>query len=400
MTALFDPARHEPLSAAPWNEARAREWIARIADDAIACYSGQRLWPPHPLDLDGAPARGPFTSMYDGAAGVIWALDALARNGYARSRDWTAVMPPLIERNRCELEHSRWGSDSLLIGQGGLALLDYRLSPDAMRADRVAQCVSRNASHPSNELMWGAPGTLVAALAMHEATREPRWVDAFAAGAAALDVAFEYDPRLGCRTWMQPIYGVRYLGAAHGFAGNAGVIARGLHLLDDEARRRWSQALVQTVQRTALRDGALANWPAVAESSRQSSPTLVQWCHGAPGMIACVARLPEPDLDALLVAAGELIFVAGPLRKGASLCHGTAGNGFAFLKLHRRSGDARWLERARAFAMHAIAQSDRHAEQYGRRRHSLWTGDPGVALYVAACIGGGDALPLVDAEPS
>jgi hypothetical protein len=199
---------------------------------------------------------------------------------------------------------------------------------------------------------------------------------------------------------MQPIYGVRYLGAAHGFAGNAGVIVRGLDLLDDASRRRWSQALVETMQRTALRDGELANWPTVADRLRRSPPTLVQWCHGAPGMIAGVAALPEPELDTLLGAAGELVWVAGPLEKGASLCHGTAGNGFAFLKLYRRSGDARWLERARAFAMHAMAQSDRHAQRYGQRRHSLWTGDPGVALYVVACIDGNDALPLVDAEPS
>ena len=47
---------------------------------------------------------------------------------------------------------------------------------------------------------------------------------------------------------------------------------------------------------------------------------------------------------------------AGPLAKGYGLCHGTAGNGYAFLALHRRTGDARWLERARAFAMHAIGQ--------------------------------------------
>ena len=50
--------------------------------------------------------------------------------------------------------------------------------------------------------------------------------------------------------------------------------------------------------------------------------------------------------------------------------------------------------------MHAMAQSDRHARKYGNRRYSPWTDDPGVALHVAACFDGVDALPLVDAEPS
>jgi DUF1680 family protein len=113
-------------------------------------------------------------------------------------------------------------------------------------------------------------------------------------------------------------------------------------------------------------------------------------------MVTSLARLPDPRLDELLTAAAELTWVAGPLEKGAGLCHGTAGNGYALLKLFARTHDERWLERARAFAMHAMAQSDRMAGQYGRRRHSLWTGDPGVACYLWSCITGNDALPNLD----
>jgi hypothetical protein len=100
----------------------------------------------------------------------------------------------------------------------------------------------------------------------------------------------------------------------------------------------------------------------------------------------------------VLHAAGELIWTAGPLVKGASLCHGTAGNGYAFLKLFRRTGEERWLERARAFATHAIAQSERYAAGYGMRRYSLYTGDPGVAIYLMHCIDGSDAWPGLDRE--
>lgn len=396
---LFDAARHEPLTDVPWDESRARQWIEAIAEDACARFSIERLWPPHALDLDGEPADEPFTSLYFGAGGVVWALDALVRGGLAPSRhDWPALMPSLRERNKREVERMGWGTQSLLMGQGGIALLDYRLSPGAARADRVAHCVRSNADHPSNELMWGAPGTLHAALALHEATGERRWVDAFVGGAAALCASLRYDARAGCRLWQQELYGDRvcYIGAAHGFAGNAGAIVRGLHLLDDESRRTWSDAIVDTVQCTAIRDGALANWPGFLGRQRM----FVQWCHGAPGVIACVAGLADRRLDTILEAAGELVWRAGPLAKGANLCHGTAGNGFAFLKLQRRSGESRWLARARAFAMHAIAQSDRDAARYGHRRYSLWTGDPGVALYVAACIDGSDRLPLFDPEPA
>ena len=64
--------------------------------------------------------------------------------------------------------------------------------------------------------------------------------------------------------------------------------------------------------------------------------------------------------------------------------------------LHRRTGDAAWLERARAFAMHAIDQWERMRAQYGQGRYTLWTGDPGLAIYLWHCIEGTGALPGLD----
>ena len=92
----------------------------------------------------------------------------------------------------------------------------------------------------------------------------------------------------------------------------------------------------------------------------------------------------------------EAVWAAGPLTKGANLCHGTAGNGHAFLALHRRTRDPMWLERARAFAMHAIAQAEADARRFGQLRHSLWTGDVGLALYLWDCIHGQAEFPTLD----
>ena len=84
------------------------------------------------------------------------------------------------------------------------------------------------------------------------------------------------------------------------------------------------------------------------------------------------------------------------MAKGSNLCHGTAGNGYAFLKLYERTGDDRWLARARAFAMHAIAQAEEEASTLGRLRYSLWTGDPGLAIYLWDCLRGRAAFPTLD----
>jgi lantibiotic modifying enzyme len=123
-----------------------------------------------------------------------------------------------------------------------------------------------------------------------------------------------------------------------------------------------------------------------------------QWCHGAPGIVASLATLAPDDaeLTELLREGGELTWRAGLLAKGAGLCHGTAGNGYAFLKLFERTGDEVWLHRARAFAMHAIEQVEQSAARYGGGRHTLWTGDPGTALYLAGCIEVNAAVPTLD----
>ncbi len=94
------------------------------------------------------------------------------------------------------------------------------------------------------------------------------------------------------------------------------------------------------------------------------------------------------ELDQVLTKAGETIWQAGPLKKGLGLCHGTDGNGYALLKLFQRTGDEKWLNRARAFAMHGIGQY--------QERPGVWEGDGALALYLSAC-GRSDArMPLWD----
>ncbi len=184
------------------------------------------------------------------------------------------------------------------------------------------------------------------------------------------------------RIWEQHLYGqrVRYLGPAHGWSGC--VLALGHDTSAAEVARRFA----------VLEDG-LANWSALAGGDlvAPDGSICTQWCHGAPGIVTALGDLLDEDLA---LAGAELVWHAGPLVKGANLCHGTAGNGYTFLTLFERTRDELWLTRARAFAMHAIAQVEHTRAQYGRGRYTLWTGDPGTALYLADCLEGGGSLPL------
>jgi lantibiotic modifying enzyme len=145
------------------------------------------------------------------------------------------------------------------------------------------------------------------------------------------------------------------------------------------------------LERTALLEEGLVNWPPSLTDA--PSKVRVQWCHGAPGIVSTIGDLiPEP----LRIAAGELIWRAGPLVKGAGLCHGTAGNGYAFLRLYELTDDDRWLDRARRFAIHAVGQVERQRQKTGRGRYTLWTGDIGVALYLKACVEADPGFPTID----
>ena len=81
--------------------------------------------------------------------------------------------------------------------------------------------------------------------------------------------------------------------------------------------------------------------------------------------------------------------------KGHGICHGTSGNGFALLKAFEPTGDERWLERARRFAVHALGQAERLRTTNGGR-YSLWTGDVGTALFAAACLDADPRYPILE----
>lgn len=393
MERLFEPERHEPLAAAGWDAKLAGDAIERIVTDTRAGATADGVWPVHPSD--GPEGMAPFGGLYFGPTGVIWALDYLASAGAVQPGPSLAGRLGEILRSNREVL-ARFGSSTpgYLMADVGILLLQHKLTGSAQIADELAILIEQNLDDPARELMWGAPGTMLAARFMHGLTGEERWAALFRAGAEALRRDYALDESAGCEMWTQHLYGQKsaYLGAVHGFSGNAFVLDTGRELLPPEAWTEWRASLVNTLAATAWRDGHGVNWPVKAHVG---APLLVQHCHGAPGMITCLAGI-EGDIDELLLAAGELTWTAGPLIKGANLCHGTAGNGYAFLKLFERTRDSIWLERARAFAMHAVAQSDAEAAALGRRRYSLWTGDLGLAVYLLDCLEERARFPTLD----
>lgn len=364
---LFTPEAHEALAEEPWSADRSRSAIASIVADAESAFDDG--WPTHPMDaVDEREARIRFRTVYLGGAGVVDALSRLARRGFVElQRDYL----PYLERS-LEVEPDFPDDDSersLWMGEMGIRLVLQRLAPSQANLERLSELIAANAHDERCELMWGSPGTILAGREL------------------GLDVTASVDWLEGRREpdglWTQQLYGKtsRYIGPAHGFAGC--VLALGD-----------APDVSKTLRRYAVEEEGLVNWPGLADA-RLDAPgdgrIRVQWCHGAPGIVATLGHVMEEELA---VAGGELTWRAGPLGKGANLCHGTAGNGYAFLALLERTGDELWLTRARAFAMHAAGQVEQTRTDHGRGRYTLWSGDLGTALYLADCIDGAGKPPL------
>jgi hypothetical protein len=383
---LYDQSVHEPVSEEPWDPHRVHAAIRAIVDDVENAFADG--WPTHPSDSDGpADDARRFHTIYLGGAGVVRALAELQQRSLAElRRDYVPYLEQPLDPDFPEDDSER----SLWMGETGIRLVLQRLAPSAENADRLEALIRANSRDERCELMWGSPGTMLAANALHELSGDERWLELWRESAKWLRE--QWDPETDL--WTQRLYGRvdQIVGPAHGFAGC--VLALAPHA-DEEVHRRAAAA----VRRYAVEEDGLANWtPATSHDGLQNSrgQIRVQWCHGAPGVVASLAGIAPGDdeHERLLVAGGELTWRAGPLTKGANLCHGTAGNGYAFLALFARTGDELWLERARAFAMHAAAQVDRTRDELGRGRYTLWTGDPGTALYLADCLDGSLNVPL------
>jgi hypothetical protein len=394
---LYRPEAFEPLVDTPWSERRARTAIREIVEDADAAFRGPRLfWRAN--DWDGWHGTSPMKNLYVGTAGVLWALDRLRQRGYTETKlDLADLARRNVELFRTRPDYMKGmklpaqRDSALLTGEAGILLVACLLAPSRELADDLLARERKNFDNEAEEVRWGSPGTLFAAQAMLEWTGDERWREAWNESADAL-----LSRRDSEGYWIQRLYGeeLRSLTPPHGLVGNVQAL---LPLLEENRADALKRETAALLAGTVVQEGGLANWPPRPrpELPGPDGQIRVQWDAGAPGIVFGAAEYLD---DELLRGGAELPWHTGPpvLEKGPGICHGTAGNGYAFLKVFARTGDERWLERARRFAMHALAQVERLRSEHGRGRYSLWTGDVGAALYAADCIDGTSRYPIFD----
>ena len=209
---LFAPSSHEPLTDRPWDDRRARAVIAAVVADAESAFDEGVLWAAHPID----EAEGPLplvASLYMGASGVIWALHQLEHVGAADlRRDWARVAVGLADRYLAQPDFQdlvEGPVPSLWMGEAGILVVAHTLAPAAWQEQRLLEAVRANAANPSWELMWGSPGTMIAAHVLYERTGAEHWLEAWRTSADLLWAQWRDD------LWLQDLHG----GAVFTFSG-------------------------------------------------------------------------------------------------------------------------------------------------------------------------------------
>lgn len=135
--------------------------------------------------------------------------------------------------------------------------------------------------------------------------------------------------------------------------------------------------------------------------SRGSEDELIHWCHGAPGVVWCIARAylywNEQSYLESCKRCSDLVWSKGLLRKGPSICHGVAGNGYVHLLLYRLTNDEKYLYRALKFAEFLETKEFKSEARQPDNPLSLYEGLAGTVCFLIDLINPNEAeFPFFD----
>jgi len=401
---LFIPERHDEITKINWSKELAIDYITQLIAKTENLFQSERLWPVHPDLHQGNGITQPITSLWFGAAGTLWALNHLSKSYAVNLKAYLPYLDQLTQLqsawvNDMSSEFIPTNTSSYLLGSLGSRFVQSMFIGGDLK--KLQEDAVSNLYHPANELMWGAPGSMIVALEMFRKTQQPEWLAIYQKGAAHLLSNYYLDEEKQCYVWQQDLYGSKaiYLGLVHGFAGNAYALLKGhqYYPLSELVLEQLNTTLIQSAQQTSEH----ANWnPCLEEPTTfKIQSLLLHVCHGAPAIILglnALWHLGTMETRDLFLKAGQLIWDAGPLKKPWGLCHGTAGNGYALLRLFALTQDEVWLDRAKKFAVHAIFQSQQAEAEYKQIRTDAWCGDMGLALFLHSCLEVNADFPMLD----
>jgi len=201
--------------------------------------------------------------------------------------------------------------------------------------------------------------------------------------------------KLGSETCplMWAWHGKKYWGAAHGMVGILYLlISDEIYKNFIEPNSKWKSDIQLTIEYILSKldkDGSFS-------SRLGGSNDLVQWCHGPPGFIFLMCRAHEIYGDEKFIVAAkkaaQVTWEKGFLSKGASLCHGVAGNAYALLCVYRATNEVKYVHQALQYALAFPQEKYQKLMVKPDRPYSLYGGLSAIVpLYVDLLVNPKDA---------
>ncbi|EDV27207.1 uncharacterized protein TRIADDRAFT_54924 [Trichoplax adhaerens] len=312
-------------------------------------------------------------SVYGGSGGIALTylqLSKMMQDGY--SQNYLRKAENLLQVSFKHLKDKN--QVSFMSGVAGLLAIACVIYDRMGDKNRKAECLKQlrrlsnlcqNESLP-DELLTGRIGYVYAMkfIEYHLSCEEQQIIDEVIK--IVINSGMNYAQVNSCHsTLMYKWHDKEYIGAAHGLAGILYL------LLKDKSKSAAVQENLSVIKggidfilSIQFREG---NFPSSLGNSRDR---LVHWCHGAPGIVylLCEAHKVFNEIKYLDAAktCARAIWQRGLLYKGYGLCHGVAGNGYAFLCIYKTTTDPTYLYMACKFAEWCMDSSSGHARTADR----------------------------------
>jgi eukaryotic-like serine/threonine-protein kinase len=345
-------------------------------------------------DLSGealrtGPADAPLASVNHGAAGVAYALHRLAQ---ARGSSHLLALADLwiakaytLSGHESAFYRADFGIEPKTVGDGslfhsalGLSLVRAVISVaqgDIGTAQRAVESFVQHArQHPSDapDLTVGTASVLLGCAELVET--------APSAGLDLQAVRRLGDTLAGCMLAVMDGHDIATtraltaLGVAHGWAGLLFALLRWTNATATVPARSVRERLEELMALAQPHAGGL-RWP--VNNATRPAEFMDGWCNGTAGHALLLALAYEiftdPRYGEMAERAAESAW-ATDLQVG-TLCCGLGGLGYAFLAVHRVTGDTRWTDRARIVARRAARDNSKYFF-----RDALYKGAVGVAV--------------------
>jgi hypothetical protein len=313
-------------------------------------------------------------ALYGGLAGVGWTLAHVGNDLLAADQEASAVIDEVLHEH---VGYTPWpGEYDLIGGLVGIGVYALERLPDPLARETLARIVERLdelAVTLSAGITWFTPPALLPA---HQ--------------------------RILCPT------GYYNLGVAHGVPGVMALLGRVLvaGVAVDKARRLLNGAVtwLLTQEIETEQEVGFPSWvaPTAEMGSLDENPTQPgkvarsAWCYGDPGIAVALLTAARGANNRAWGATARAMAQRAARRasdragvKDACVCHGAAGLGHLFNRLHRATGDPYLGEIARSWVERTLAMRRPNQGIAGFcnwRPGDLWIDDPGF-LNGAAGIG-------------